>query len=734
MQFLFQKDGIAWKLLRDDPDRYIYEPVRQGVNIPLPEDIEAGVNDVSKRDDWNKPAAPDYALPTETWREHIARRHRCLELRQKLADGEINSINDLITYNLNIRQLAQDVIENCYDPELVWAFYQAITKITILDPTCGSGAFLFSALNILEPLYEACFEQMQMFLDEGFVPQNENCVQILEKFRQILKQAHSHRNFHYFIIKSIVINNLYGVDIMQEATEICKLRLFLKLTSQVEPDISKPNNGIEPLPDIDFNIRAGNTLVGFASLDEVRDAITKESHGQMKLVYDSSLVDRIEEKAQAVDRSFQDFRDLQIGAHIDSSALSSKKTELRTGINQLREELDCYLADEYEMELSKRTVAFERWRGSHQPFHWLVEFYRIFKQGGFNVIIGNPPYVETSKIKDYKILKYQTKDCGNIYSTCIERFSSILEKLGKLGVIVPLSGCFTERMEPYQHHIYERFNSLYISYYSGDAHPSVMFSGVKYRLSIILGSISSKSKVYTTSYLRWYADERENLFPKLAYTECHSSKGFLRFAKTGSVTANQILNKMLMSKPMLCAYLQKDGVGWINYHRSPVFWIRSMDFEPYFHSATRSRSLDHLKDLRFITKEYAKAIGAMLNSTCFYFWFSVQGNCRNIAGSDITSFPVGKLSNQLIESLIEAFTNLMDDLRTNSKRRIYNYQNSGRVEYDEFYSSKSKDFIDEIDQILAQHYNFTDEELDFIINYDIKYRMGRDSEDESSDE
>ena len=102
--------------------------------------------------------------------------------------------------------------------------------------------------------------------------------------------------------------------------------------------------------------------------------------------------------------------------------------------------------------------------------------------------------------------------------------------------------------------------------------------------------------------------------------------------------------------------------------------------------------------------------------------------------AQITSFPVGKLSNQLIESLIEAFTNLMDDLRTNSKRRIYNYQNSGRVEYDEFYSSKSKDFIDEIDQILAQHYNFTDEELDFIINYDIKYRMGRDSEDESSDE
>jgi hypothetical protein len=58
----------------------------------------------------------------------------------------------------------------------------------------------------------------------------------------------------YFILKTIIINNLYGVDIMEEATEICKLRLFLKLVSQIDP---KHKDRIEPLPDIDFNIRAG---------------------------------------------------------------------------------------------------------------------------------------------------------------------------------------------------------------------------------------------------------------------------------------------------------------------------------------------------------------------------------------------------------------------------------------------------------------------------------------------
>ena len=66
---------------------------------------------------------------------------------------------------------------------------------------------------------------------------------------------------------------------------------------------------------------------------------------------------------------------------------------------------------------------------------------------------------------------------------------------------------------------------------------------------------------------------------------------------------------------------------------------------------------------------------------------------------------------------------LESDMQTNSKRRVYHYRTTGRVEYDEFYIKMSKPIIDEIDRVLAKHYGFTDEELDFIINYDIKYRM-----------
>ena len=69
---------------------------------------------------------------------------------------------------------------------------------------------------------------------------------------------------------------------------------------------------------------------------------------------------------------------------------------------------------------------------------------------------------------------------------------------------------------------------------------------------------------------------------------------------------------------------------------------------------------------------------------------------------------------------------LESDMGANSLRRIYNYQTTGRVEYDEFYMKKSKHIIDKIDAILAQHYGFTEAEMDYITNYDIKYRMGLD--------
>ena len=176
-------------MLRDDPDRYIYPAVGHGITwnarqvedpkrldapFELPADIAAGIDDIPQRGGWNKPAPEEYALPTETWREVVARRQRHAEVRAKLASGEVQEINDLITLNLDIEQFALDVIVQSEGPELLRAFWHALygnrermTPVSVLDPTCGSGAFLFAALNILEPLYTACLEGMRGFLDDA---------------------------------------------------------------------------------------------------------------------------------------------------------------------------------------------------------------------------------------------------------------------------------------------------------------------------------------------------------------------------------------------------------------------------------------------------------------------------------------------------------------------------------------------------------------------------------------
>ena len=392
----FNPEGGVWRLLQDNPDRYFHDAVRHGVtcNIhrkeefgnwnPLPAEIAAGVDDLSRRDKWHDPAPPEYGLSAESWRQCVARRQGYHELRQRLAAGEVVSVNDLITHNLDAEKFAQDVIAQSEGPELIRAFWKAINEVSVLDPTCGSGAFLFGALSILEPLYVGCLQAMRGFLDDLESSRRQHHAHTMDDFRNILAGVDAHASERYFILKSIVIGNLYGVDIMEEAVEICKLRLFLKLVAQLDS-----YDQIEPLPDIDFNIRAGNTLVGFASLDEVKSALGADIVKQLALP-------EIEERAESADRAFHLFRQMQTKDGLDSTAFSGAKSGLRGRLDGLREELDRYLASQYGVNIDKGR-AFEQWRANHQPFHWFVEFYGITHGGGFDVILGNPPYIEIPK-------------------------------------------------------------------------------------------------------------------------------------------------------------------------------------------------------------------------------------------------------------------------------------------------------------------------------------------------
>jgi hypothetical protein len=96
---------------------------------------------------------------------------------------------------------------------------------------------------------------------------------------------------------------------------------------------------------------------------------------------------------------------------------------------------------------------------------------------------------------------------------------------------------------------------------------------------------------------------------------------------------------------------------------------------------------------------------------------------------DVKLFPLGNIEPNVAESLASGFSSLMEDFKRNSF-----VSTRGASEFQQFKWDKAKPIIDKIDKVLAQHYGLTDEELDFIINYDIKYRMGNTDDENGDDE
>ena len=707
----FEGNSSVWQLLQDDPDRYIYDAVKKGVKEQFPPEIATGIDNVSGRDHWNTLAPEKYALPTEIWREVVARHQRYETVRAKLANGEVRDINDLITYNLNMRQFAQDVIENCEGPELLRAFWKAITEVTILDPTCGSGAFLFAALNILEPLYEACLDRMQVFLDEVEMISESRTSRRYSDFRDILDRISQHPNREYFVLKSIIINNLYGVDIMEEAIEICKLRLFLKMVAQID-DVGR----IEPLPDIDFNIQAGNTLVGYATYD----AVEKPETGRLDF---ENAMERIEAKAEDVDYLFEQFRKQQ--TELGGTVTPADKQALQNKLQVLENELNGYLAGEYNVDLNKQSD-YQNWLTSHKPFHWFIAFYGILKNGGFDVIIGNPPYRSTRKVK-YSLLNYDTIECGDLFALCCERSSYLNHNAGSLSMIIPLNGYSTEAMNSLRNLFLDSYSENHLSYFSASDQPASLFTGVRYRLMIFINRRSSHKVVSTTRFLKWFNIEREFLFNSILNSHSISNLDSLPANSKLSSKLEESILKKILEKPTLAKWRRKRGSedSAIYYHNAPVHWGKIFDFIPFYQVGNEDPKISsHIKSL-FFDKDLSKVVLCFLNSSIFYWWNWHFTNCRDLSLTDIdrSRIDLSGFSQESIEIFDQLSVFLMADFKKNSK--IYKRVVKGVVtQFDSFYPALSKHIIDDIDRQLVQHYCFTEEELDFIINYDFKYRMG----------
>lgn len=585
-RFPSQPGALFWQLLRCDPHRYIQQAMR----------------------------TREY-LPTETEREYSMRRRRYQELHDNLRAGKVCHISDFVTYNLNIRQFAADVLAQSKSPDLLYAFYTCLKELTLLDPTCGSGAFLLTALDILESLYDACLARMETLREDLGYCNAEH----FDELHAILDQIEQLPNRRYFILFSILNSNLYGVDIMAEAVEVCQLRLLLKLCAS-----TTYANEIGPLPGVITSIRVGNTLT----------------------------------------------------------------------------------------------------------FDWSREFHDIVERGGFDVIIGNPPYIEYSKIRR-SMEQHETKNYGNLYAAIVERSLALCRpEQSYLGLLVPLSICSGERFDSLRASLLQHTSSLWLSNF--EIFPCRLFKHAFQRLSFLLArhGTAQQCNVHVTKIQRWYSAERAHLMQVMAYTQAHHVAEQRVFPKLACSLQESILHKVVERAAGTCIAdaLSLERTAFFVYYQEAInYWIKASRRVPFYKKNNVVKNPAHGRFLFFAEERTASAIMALMNSSLFYLWFVTFSDGFHLSHALVKFFPIGE-SLTAIEELVLLSTQLEQDIQVHAKpstRNVRSSRGEDSIGIEEYKMAHSKPLLDQIDHVLATYYGLTDEELDFITNYDSKYRMGQ---------
>jgi len=608
-----------------------------------------------------------------------------------------------------------DLIENS-DKEELRRLLNHLSKIKVLDPACGSGAFLIKASEMLFHLK----------------------VRVLNRLDKKPK--------YYDVKLDTITENIYGVDILEGAIELAKLRLWLWLVS----DYIEASE-IQPLPNIEYNLRVGNSLIGWVDEKLKQTSIKTPLTDGVRSRFLGLISYTDNKKSKEIVKAMELLGTFNLKNYILAYTLLYKIYRKMHGLEAkfLKEIIEVvrqaiyqsinsvfliYINEKIDPNYKKKKppkppISQSQFR-SLLPFHWRVDFGQIIDVGGFDIIIGNPPYGNIlTEIEKEALTSFETIDNNEICANFIERQMQLLKRNNFLGNILAGSIVINKNTTSARDLLREYITKSKIMYFG--TRPARIFTDAEIRVSILIGKKDmpkSTGVILTSEAIKFTKDQRDNLNKLLNNVSFESTAGLLlgeriglrndmedtQLPKIGYKIVRDILRKLkaISTKRVIQNIIinqrQRES---LEFRKTGGYWLNALPEMPY-----RSTKIEKIGFANKLERDFCLLI---INSSLFYLYWSVYGNLRDLPKSLIEKFPVPirrKLNNQSKKIL---------QLQKNVSRELLRCFRAGRGRVGEFNTAACKDIIDEIDDLLGELYGLTNEEVEFIKNYDKHIRPNK---------
>ncbi len=553
-----------------------------------------------------------------------------------------------------------------------------LKDVKICDPAIGSGAFPMGMLK-------------ELFFCRGAI---ENFNDAAEIKRHIIQQ------------------NIYGVDIEKGAVDIARLRFWLALIV----DEKTPH----ALPNMDFKIMQGNSLLEqYKGVDLSRIMENKTvSFGAMQIPFLENDIDESRRQLIALRKEY--FHTY------DKERKKTLRKAMHEKVQQLIDLTTNNLGGKYNgkhsetIDLSDIDIA-----STSEFFLWHTWFCDVFENGGFDIVIGNPPYGAKydNQTKKYYKKNYSTansikgiqKASLDTYTLFIELGYNLLRTNGNFAYIVPISLTSSDSLTGVHRILMENCDTIHISSYA--VRPKPVFENAVVNTSILLFQKTGTPcrHLYSTKmHRRGNNFDLQKLIDNLQFVDVKGYTLYGRIPKIGSETEKIILNK-LFKQTKLGSILQNSG--------SPI--IYRFAGGRYFKVVTNySNGSSAERTIYFDNKRIADAVGCILSSNLSFWFYQIFSDNLNWKNYEIENFTIPQLSNENIIFLDKLYFRYLKDIEAKANIRTTSGESAYNVDsFKEYKIVHSKAIIDEIDDYICPLYGLTQRETDFIKNYELEFRL-----------